>query len=429
MNRPMSVETIAIVKGMLKETGGKVRETQRRLEAKGIKVSTGSISKILNGKENGDKIKREEIEKDFGEIKGKITTKSLDIRTVDQALKIAKVDLRVWEIERTKINSWEVTIGALGSGTNKPETFTNYQVCVWLRRKTGLDPQAILDKTIEQMKVHSPVYPTYPPPVLRMSGRTMLEVAIFDVHYGERSWMPETGVNYDSFLAETIWWKVLEELLDRTSWVKPELIYFPVGNDFLHVDTAENITTGGTRQDVDTRFTRTFERGKSLLIKSIDRLMEIAPVIVPVVPGNHDREAMMHLGSVLAAWYRKTDRVAVNFAPTLRKYVKYGVNLIGYTHGKEERLQALPLIMANERAKWWSETKYRCWHIGHLHKELEYIHRAGQLVDGVYVKMIPSLAPIDAWHYRKGYLGTPVNGEAFLWDFDKGPVGEFRSIV
>ena len=55
----------------------------------------------------------EEVSKNFNEEKGTgtITTRSLDIKTVEDLLRISEVNMTVWEVERHLINSWEVTVG------------------------------------------------------------------------------------------------------------------------------------------------------------------------------------------------------------------------------------------------------------------------------------------------------------------------------
>ena len=41
------------------------------------------------------------------------------------------------------------------------------------------------------------------------------------------------------------------------------------------------------------------KKSEKLMIKAIDILSEVADVHVMVVPGNHDRESVMHLGDTL----------------------------------------------------------------------------------------------------------------------------------
>ena len=42
-----------------------------------------------------------------------------------------------------------------------------------------------------------------------------------------------------------------------------------------------------------------------------------------------------------------------------------------FTHGSEEKRDSLPMLMANERKELWAETKFREWHLGHMHRKKE----------------------------------------------------------
>jgi len=61
--------------------------------------------------------KGQEVEKDFKEKTGTVTTRSLDIKTVEELLKVAEVDTDIWEVDRSLINSWEVTVGGRNTGS------------------------------------------------------------------------------------------------------------------------------------------------------------------------------------------------------------------------------------------------------------------------------------------------------------------------
>lgn len=59
------------------------------------------------------------------------------IKTLEDALDFAEVDLDTWEVERHVFNSWDVSMkNADGTGAFKR---TNYQVKVWFRRKQNLE--------------------------------------------------------------------------------------------------------------------------------------------------------------------------------------------------------------------------------------------------------------------------------------------------
>jgi hypothetical protein len=76
--------------------------------------------------------------------------------------------------------------------------------------------------------------------------------------------------------------------------------------------------------------------------------VQVAPVDVLIVPGNHDRERMFYAGAALECWYHGSPNVLVDNGAQLRKYYSLGKNLIGFTHGSEEKFTMLPGIMAHE---------------------------------------------------------------------------------
>jgi len=90
-------------------------------------------------------------------------------------------------------------------------------------------------------------------------------------------------------------------------------------------------------------------------------------------------------------------------------------------------IKDLPLIMAQEKSEAWSRTKHKEWHIGHVHKRKESNFIAGDTFNGVHVRVIPSLTGTDAWHYQHGYTKNEKMAESFLWDYEEGCVGIFKT--
>lgn len=167
---------------------------------------------------------------------------------------------------------------------------------------------------------------------------------------------------------------------------------------------------------------KTFVEGWRLIRDSISILSAIAPVDVIVVPGNHDVESAFYLGEVLFAYYHNDKNVNIDNSPPVRKYYRYGVNLIGFTHGKDEKIAELPLIMASERSKDFSQTRYREWHLGDKHHKKEYYFLSTNEIKGVTIRILRSLTSADQWHYQKGYIGSVKSAEAFVWDKNNGIV-------
>jgi len=139
-------------------------------------------------------------------------------------------------------------------------------------------------------------------------------------------------------------------------------------------------------------------------------------------------QTVFYLGEVLQAWYNTNSRVTVDNSASLRKYYRYGTNLIGFTHGDQEKHLDLPYLMSEERKADWAETSYREFHLGHFHKR-----KTISFVDvdenrGIKVRVLPSLSGTDAWHHSKGYRSMK-SAVAFLYDKNNGLVAEFNHNV
>ena len=204
-------------------------------------------------------------------------------------------------------------------------------------------------------------------------------------------------------------------------------ILLPLGNDFFNVNGAGEFTVNGTRQVEDTRWQKTFREGRKLLVEIVDMCVQIAPVDVLIVPGNHDRERMFYAGDALECWYHAHPGVLVDNRAQLRKYYTFGKNLIGFTHGSEEKFTMLPGIMAHEAAMWWGQTTHREWHIGDRHHKEVLIQNVKE-EKGVTIRLMRSLSPADEWHYRTGWIGAEKAAEAYLWHPEKGVIGQFTSV-
>lgn len=241
----------------------------------------------------------------------------------------------------------------------------------------------------------------------------ILEIPVVDLHFGKKAYTFEVGEDIDTDIIEKRFLGVINDIIDRVKTQNFEKIIFPIGNDFFNSDTIENTTTRGTRQDNDLRWQEMFLKGVELLIKAIDKLSLLAPVEVFYVAGNHDKMASYYATHYLNAWYRNDDRVLVSIDPQIRKYIEYGNCLIGFSHGNEEG-KRIGGLMQVEASSAWGRTKFREWHLGHLH------HETSKEDNGVIIRGLSTIAGTDAWHYESGYVGAVKKQQAFIWDKDKG---------
>lgn len=370
----------------------------------------------------------ESIEQDFSDDTGHLFSRSTRIRTVEELLDRAKVDREVWEVDRFVVNQYEMGAKLGKKGDETLARLPLYQVKAWLRRKRGVGSEEVRAALLADLREHAPVYPPFRPVALPADAdRHLLELCIFDPHFGKLAWREETGEDYDLKIASRRFRWAVETLLHRARGYEVERIVFPVGNDAIHADNLANTTTRGTRQDVDSRWFKMFRTARLVYQQAIDRCAEIAPVDVVVVPGNHDQQSALALGEVLDAQYHRTDRVTVLGGPRLRKYYEYGSNMILYTHGSEEKPASLPILMATEEPEMWARTRFREAHTGHQHRRKETQFVGVDEQNGVRVRVLGSLAGTDAWHFGQGYTQGWKAAEGFVWSHAEGLVGNFSA--
>lgn len=365
------------------------------------------------------------IDRTRGDVRD-LNVKGSEVRTVADALKKAGVDTAEWSVESSEVKSWEVAAKVEDDDGSRIEKVPMWGVTVKLRRKkASMRSIELLCKDLEK---HAPKYKRMFKP--RKAKAHMLEMGLFDMHFGKLAWKPETGNNYDLAIAEKVFRAAVEDLVDKVKGFHIDKVVLPVGQDFFHADNDKNTTYAGTPQDVDGRLAKIFKAGEKAIIWATDYLQSIAPVHLTWVPGNHDTLTSWYLCRVMEAWYRHAKWVTVDSEPTSRKYIRYGTNLIGLVHGdrvKANNPNRLHNLMTVERAQDFADTKHHEWHTGHFHKQGEWRTPAVQSDLGTVVRILPSLCAHDKWHYSEGFVGGNRAAEAYLWSHDDGYVGHMSS--
>lgn len=370
------------------------------------------------------------------------------VRTLADAVRVGQVDLTVWYVDRYELSDWTVPMNVKRGQAVTTLTKTNakgesrqtevlawnpsasaqtqqYRVKLYLKRIVKKAIKEALDAVYERMKAHAPAYPKADK-AARPTGEGFLAVlGLVDAHLGKLCWAPETGDNYDLRIAEGVYRNAVDDLMAEaggraiTQWV------LPLGNDFYHFDNARNTTFSGTPQDVDGRYAKVIEAGMMAVVWAVERLIQVAPVSLIWCPGNHDPTTSYHLSREVAAWFRRSDRVAVDYGPSPRKYFRWNSTLLGFTHGNEEKTESLPNLMATERPDDWAATKTgtREWLIGHMHRSRQWVTKPVDTFEGTTVRVLTSLAGTDAWHHRRGYISTKHSAEVLFYGRDRGYAG------
>ena len=348
------------------------------------------------------------------------TPRSSRIKSIDDLIKHCKIDLEIWEVDRYVVNKWEVGSNVDGNIIVEPL----FQIKAWLKKNSNIfHIKKLRNELIKEIQSFAPKYPKFN--YDKIKNGHLLEINIFDLHFGKLCWGLETGDNYDTKIASKRFLTAIDAIIKRSKGYDIKRIVFPVGNDFFNSDTRMNQTSAGTPQDEDVRWQKTFKAGRELLIAGIDLLSKVAPVDVVIVQGNHDWERSFYVGDVLSCWYHNNKNVSVNNQPTPRKHYKFGNCLISYTHGNNEKVADLPLLVASEVPKLWAETQFREIHIGHLHHKKEIKFMSTNENKGMVVRYMRSLSGTDAWHNLKGYKGAIQACEAFIWCENEGLICQF----
>lgn len=309
----------------------------------------------------------------------------------------------------------------------------------WTRFVRTVDPTVrdIVADLKADMAGHEPDYSAAVLPASYDAGLYMLEIDLFDHHFGSVVWGDEVlGESWDLKIAEEKFREAFGKLLAVSELFPVAKIVLPFGNDLVHFEPGMQDsgsgarTVSGTLLDADTRYKKVYRRIRQAMVAAIEAAVQVAPVEVVVIPGNHGGTTEFAIGDGLECWFNRHPNVKIDNTPPVRKYMRYGRNLIGFTHGHGEKLGDLPQIMAEEAARYcgpgaWEGTEFREWHIGHRHRVKKTVHQPVEDLKGVVVRELPSLSPADAWHFFKGFIGSRKGATAFLWHPTRGPEGVF----
>lgn len=384
------------------------------LKSEGIETTHKYVENVYfrtrEAPEEQSKPNQSEIKKDYRgdgatfEYKGEKSIQSLE-----EAISFFEIDLNTWEVDRWTANSWDVSMKVKGDNVVKK---TNYQVKVWLKKKSKdfeRERQAVLDL----LKLESPKsIKTYP-----QSESNVLEPCLYDVHLGCLIWGKECGQDWDVEITNQTFVDSLRALMQKSSGFKFEKVLYIVGQDFFNSDKSSPYaqTTAGTVQNDDGRYHKIISAGNQMQILAVKELLEIAPVEIVVMPGNHDTERAFHLGEVLKYYFYNNKHVTVDNSPLMFKFWEYGNNLLGFNHGHRAKFPDLYHAMTQLAAPQWGRTKYREMHIGHNHHEAVTPALSSKDINGMIVRQMRSVCPPDEWHGEKPYI-SDKGADAYVWN-------------
>lgn len=362
----------------------------------------------------------------FTDDTGLLEIEGSQIDTLEKALAHAKVDLTDWDVDRHVINSWGVTMKIREGDTEYPKTVTNYQVKVWLKRKVSQPIQEALRALIESLPVLKCPKIKNVLPTSDYAG----EMSQYDIHMGKFAWGKETGGgDMDLAIGSSKILTACEDNLSHLAKYPVSTIKYILGNDLMHFENYMAQTIKGQhRLDVDSRLPKAIQMTIEAVLKSIYMCLQVAPVEILWIPGNHDMHASYWLTEIMKHHFKDNPYVKVDNAPNPRKARLWGKLLVAWTHDASgSKMAPVVNMLPQFWPDLWSQSIYREWHTGHKHKKEETKFKPVHTVGGVIVRQIPALSTIDFWHMEECFTDAVPAGESFLWNKDGGVLAHFTS--
>ena len=266
-------------------------------------------------------------------------------------------------------------------------------VQAWIKqRASDFDPEELI------RVIRDNVDPYHYEPKYDESADRMLEIPLFDMHWGISCFK-----DYEPVLRDVL------ELIHSRHW---DRIVIPVGQDFFHNDSVVNpTTTKGTVVDkVD--MTRAVKEGRRFITTVVDSALEHAnKVQVLYTPGNHDRSISWMFMQILLERYGPE---IVDDSMEYRKVFTYGKNSIMVTHGDSKQATAKNLahIFPISYPEEFAQATTREIHAGHLH------HEGEADIYGIMVRRLSSKVAVDDWSNRQDFVGTHRRFLIFDWDLN-----------
>jgi hypothetical protein len=273
---------------------------------------------------------------------------------------------------------------------------------------------------VNELKNYAPVYPKIKRE--KLPDQHAIFIGLTDIHLGSMQDALAGLDSYDTNEAIRRCKVGVEGLIQKSSGFNIDKIILQVSGDAFHAEGVTMKTTKGTGPFyLSEPYWKTYQLGKRLYIDLIEMLLQIAPVELVEVIGNHDQFSGHVLMDTLVSWFRNCDDVTDISGVEHRKYTRYHNNLIMVSHGDGGRESNLPLTMAHEEPKLWGECKHKWVFLGHKH------HKIAKDYMGVSVEYLRTPKPSsDYWHHKNQFHHAPQAIEAFVFHKENGQVARLN---
>ena len=363
---------------------------------------------LANGQTNYSKIARDIV----GNIKGLDTFRTYISRRAKRKDKIYLSENSI--VDETlhrgnlKDDTWKV------AWVKNPDTGVSALVTNPDYANSGIDYDLIRDDMVEEFKKLSPIVKPYKRKKTKNNHCLVLDIA--DLHIGKLSTLNGVGSNeeYNIDVAIKRALESAESLMDKSAAWNIDQVYFIIGNDVLHTDNTTGSTTKLTQQDTDGIWYDNFKIARLVYSHIIKKLSIVAPVHVIHCPSNHDKMTGFMLADAVSCYFHNDKNITFDVSTMHRKYVKYGKNLLNFSHGDGAKLDQVPYLAAHEVPRLWADTVFRYGYLHHIHHKDMFKFRSGKDFIGMTVEYLRSPSGADKWHSDKGYVGSKISIEAFI---------------
>lgn len=365
-------------------------------------------------------------EKENGEAEYNFIT-SKQIKSKDDLITAADIDLSKWEITRYVVNKWDV--GAKNAAS-VIEVTPLFQVKLWLAPLA--DKEEVITEAWEDFirNYEFKYTPVKKEDVIindAFDRPVSLLISMADFHLEKRT---VDGKTMDEKVE--LFKRVVDNIVYKAykSHFIDEIVYV-TSNDFLHVDNYQESTTKLTPQQSSTTWYSSYEVGFDLQALVIQKLKQFCNKLTVVhVPSNHARCKEYYLVHGLSVLFRNDENIVFNRTAEPTKCYTYGTNFIGMHHGDVKSFAQLPTYFASKYREQWGASKYTEIALADRHHRKEWKQALTKdEVHGTRMFIAPSLSGADIWHTDSLYDLAIQASIGRLYDKEKGYCGEIEERI
>ena len=380
-------------------------EQARRLADMAEQVSAGNADfDSLDFRDSGIENVTVRTEVDGKELDIELRADRLPITSYEQLVEFYDIDTDVWQPTEQSFSFW-------GNG-DRP----NFNVKARFTKDEYKAAQAEDRETFrEWAKDFSPEPPERP--VVHTDDDLMLEIVVSDLHADR---VTTTGGGIDRALARVR--HAVTSIFRRAYWAdgKVSEVHLVFNGDTFNADNGKGTTTNGTPQEVEADWRESFRRVRAGIASIVNEALDefTAKVHIHIIWGNHDYERAYYLADSLWAYFHNDPQVEVDIEAGDRRYIEWGTNLIGLTHG--DRNKPVDLAMSMFREANTVGKRFFEWHLGHIHTRRE------DEIHGVTFQWFRSPNDPGMWEEKQMFNHNNRDIVGMLWHKDQGNIATYR---